>query len=171
MVILYPDELIYSYLRALYTPYRAALPDPTVLPLEGDILWNEFAGGVKDTAFIVSEDFQQPTRFNLGASAVNWHTSSTIYVMTLWIQEGKPPYLKQFANFLERYLVIKGAVPASLKSQGIDDLQPTQFSITQGLQNFHGAGTFSNISNPETDWWVLSVNVRTKYLEPANITP
>lgn len=168
MVILYPDELVYNYIRPLYTPYRTALPDPTVLPAEADILWNEFAGGVKDTAFIVSEDFQQPHRFNLGNSAVQWNTSCSIYVMTIWTQEGKPPYLKQFANFLEKYLVVRGAVPATLKSQGIDDLTVTQFSTTQGLQNFHGAGTFSNIQNPETDWWVLSVNIRTKYLEPTN---
>lgn len=169
MVLLYPDELIYAYLRPLYTPYRTALPDPTVLPAEVDVLWNEFAGGIKDTALVVAEDFQQPIRFNLGASANNFQTSATIYVMTIWTEEGKPPYLKEFATFLEKYLIVRGAVPATLKAQGIDDLQVTQFSTTQGLQNFHGAGTFSNISNPETDWWVLSVNVRTKYLEPANI--
>ena len=45
MAILYPDEITYDYLRALYTPYRTALPDPTVLPLEDDIMWNEFIGG------------------------------------------------------------------------------------------------------------------------------
>src|SRR6476660_3111582 len=106
MVLLYPDELIYTYLRSLYTTYRNGLGDPTVLPLEADVLWNEFAGGVKDTAFIVSEDYQQPRRFNLGASATDWHTSATIYVMTLWTQEGKPPYLKEFSKFLEKYLVV-----------------------------------------------------------------
>lgn len=168
MVILYPDELIYAYLRAAYTPYRAGLGDPTVLPLEADVLWNEFAGGVKDTAFVVAEDYQQPQRFNLGASAANWLTSATIYVITLWLSEGKPPYLKAFANFLEKFLVVKGGIPSSLKSQGLDDMKVTQFATTQGLANFHGYGTFSNIQNPETDWWVLAVNVQTRYLEPAN---
>jgi len=168
MVLLYPDELIYVYLRSLYTSYRAGLPDPTVLPLEADVLWNEFAGGVKDTSFVVAEDYQQPIRFNLGASANDWLSSSTIYVITIWLGEGKPPYLKQFANFLEKYLIVKGGIPASLKSQGLDNLKVTQFAIAQGLGNFHGYGTFSNIQNPETDWWVLTVNVQTKYLEPAN---
>ena len=171
MVLLYPDELIYAYLRALYTPYRTALPDPTVLPDEADILWNEFAGGVKDIAFIVAEDYQQPQRFNLGASSNNWLASSTVYVMHLWTNDGKPPYLKEFSKFLEKYLVIRGGAPDGLKSQGLDDLKVTQFSLMQGLSNFHGYGTFSNIQNPETDWWVLSVNVQTKYLEPANVSP
>lgn len=168
MGILYPDELIHNYLRPLYTPYRSALGDPTVLPLEADVLWNFFAGGVKDTSLVVAEDYQQPTRFNLGASAAQWNASATVYVITLWTREGKPPYLKEFAKFLEKYLVIKGGIPSTLKSQGLDDLLVTQFAMTQGLSNFHGYGTFSNIQNPETDWWVLSVNVRTKYLEPAN---
>lgn len=168
MVLLYPDELIYSYLRALYTPYRSALGDPTVLPTEADVLWNEFAGGVKDTSFIVSEDYQQPQRFNLGASSARWEASATVYVITLWTREGKPPYLKEFANFLEKYLVVKGGLPVGLQMTGLDDLLVTQFALTQGLTNFHGFGNFSNIQNPETDWWVLSVNVRTKYLEPAN---
>lgn len=168
MVILYPDELIYGYLRPLYTPYRDALTDPTVLPLEADVLWNEFAGGVRDTAFIVAEDYQQPQRFNLGASAAQWLASSTVYAITLWTKEGKPGYLKEFSKFLERYLIVKGGIPAALKSQGLDDLRVTQFSLNQGLGNFHGYGTFSNIQNPETDWWVLAVNVQTKYLEPAN---
>lgn len=168
MVLLYPDELIYSYLRALYTPYRSALGDPTVLPAEADVLWNEFAGGVKDTSFIVAEDYQQPQRFNLGASAARWEASATVYVITLWTREGKPPYLKEFANFLEKYLVVKGGLPVGLQMTGLDDLLVTQFALTQGLTNFHGFGNFSNIQNPETDWWVLSVNVRTKYLESAN---
>lgn len=168
MVILYPDELIYGYLRALYTPYRAGLGDPTVLPAEADILWNEFAGGIKDTAFIVSEDYQQPQRFNLGASVANWATSATVYIITLWTLEGKPPYLKEFSKFLEKYLIVKGAVPASLKAQGINDLQVTQMSISQGLQTFRGFGNLSNLQNPNTDWWMLVANVHTKYLEQAN---
>lgn len=168
MVLLYPDELIYGYLRPLYTPYRAALPDPTVLPLEADVLWNEFGGWIKDTAFIVAEDYQQPARFNLGASAANWQSSATVYVMTIWTKGGKPPYLKEFSKFLEKYLVVVGGVPAAIKSQGIDDMKVTQFSLTQGLATFHGYGTFSNITGPETDYWVLSVNVQTKYLSPAN---
>jgi hypothetical protein len=168
MVLLYPDELLYGYLRPLYTPYRAGLGDPTVLPLEADVMWNFFAGGVKDTSFIVAEDYQQPQRFNLGASAANWQASSTIYVITLWTKDGKPQYLKQFANFLEKYLVVKGGIPAGLQSTGLNDMRVTQFATTQGLTNFHGYGTFSNIQNPETDWWVLSVNVQTKYMSPAN---
>lgn len=168
MVLLYPDELIYNYLRSLYTPYRNALPDPTVLPLETDIMWNFFAGGVKDTSFIVAEDYQQPERFNLGASAANWKASSTIYVITLWTKEGKPQYLKEFANFLEKKLVVVGGLSSTLAITGLNDLKVTQFSLSQGLNNFHGYGTFSNIQNPETDWWVLSVNVQTRYLKPAN---
>ena len=168
MVLLYPDELIYNYLRPLYTPYRTALGDPTVLPLEADVLWNEFAGGIKDTSFIVAEDYQQPQRFNLGASVANWLASSTVYVINLWTREGKPGYLKEFSKFLEKYLVVRGGVPSTLKSQGLDDLKVTQFSLTQGLANFHGFGNFTNIQNPETDWWVLMVNVQTRYLEPAN---
>lgn len=167
-MLLYPDELIYSYLRSLYTPYRNALGDPTVLPLETDILWNEFAGGVKDTSFIVSEDYQQPERFNLGASANNWKASSTIYVMTLYLGEGKPPYLKEFSKFLEKYLVVKGGIPAALKSAGLDNLHVMQFTLTQGLGNFRGFNQSSTIQNPETDWWVLTVTIQTKYLEPAN---
>lgn len=168
MALLYPDELIYSYLRSLYTPYRNGLGDPTVLPLEADVLWNEFAGGVKDTAFIVAEDFQQPERFNLGASANNWKASSTIYVMTMFLGEGKPPYLKEFAKFLEKYLIVRGGIPSALKSAGLDNLTVIQFSTSQGLNNFRGFRGLSNIQSPETDWWVLSVNVQTKYLEPAN---
>ena len=168
MTILYPDELIYGYLRPLYTPYRTTLGDPTVLPAEVDILWNEFAGGIKDTAFVVAEDFQQPQRFNLGASVANWHTSATVYVITLWTLEGKPPYLKEFSKFLEKYLVVKGGVPSTLKAQGINDLLVTQFSISQGLQTFRGFGNLSNLQNPNTDWWLLAVNIHTKYLEQAN---
>lgn len=168
MVMLYPDELLMAYLRPLYTPYRAALPDPTVLPLEADVLWGEFAGGVKDIAFTVAEDYQQPQRFNLGASAVNWNTSSTIYVIQLWTLEGKPGYLKEFSKFLEKKLVVVGGVPATLKSQGIDNLLVTQFSLSQGLQTFRGYGNLANLQNPNTDWWILAVNVHTKYLEPAN---
>lgn len=168
MTILYPDELLLAYLRPLYTPYRNALPDPTVLPLEADVLWGDFAGGIKDIAFTVAEDYQQPQRFNLGASAAQWVASDTIYVIYLWTLEGKPGYLKEFSKFLEKYLIVRGGVPATLKSQGIDDMKVTQFALTQGLSNFHGYGTFSNITSPETDWWVLVVNVQSKYLEPAN---
>ena len=168
MVLLYPDELLMGYLRPLYTPYRNALPDPTVLPLETDVLWGDFAGGIKDLAFTVAEDFQQPQRFNLGASAAQWMASSTVYVIQLWTLEGKPGYLKEFAKFLEKYLVVRGGVPATLKSQGIDDLLVTQFSLTQGLQAFRGYGNLANVQNPNTDWWMLAINVRTKYLEPAN---
>lgn len=168
MTILFPDELLLGYLRPLYTPYRNALGDPTVLPLETDVLWGEFAGGIKDVAFTVAEDFQQPTRFNLGASSANWMASSTVYVIQLWTLEGKPGYLKEFANFLEKKLVVVGGVPASLKSAGINDMQVTQFSLTQGLNTFRGYGNLANVQNPETDWWMLVVNVHTKYLKPAN---
>ena len=168
-MLLYPDELIYNYLRPLYEPYRLALGDPTVLPPEADVMWNFFAGGVKDTSFIVAEDYQQPVRFNLGASAANWQASSTIYAITLWTKEGKPRYLKEFANFLEKYLVLGGNSLSVFSQQtGLDDLRVTQFALSQGLNNFHGYGTFSNIQNPETDWWVLAVNVQTKYMKPAN---
>lgn len=155
-------------MRPLYTPYRNSLGDPTVLPAEADVMWNFFAGGVKDTSFIVAEDYQQPQRFNLGASAANWSASSTIYVITLWTKEGKPGYLKEFANFIEKKLVVSGGLPSGLVSTGLNDLRVTQFALSQGLNNFHGYGTFSNIQNPETDWWVLSVNVSTKYMKPAN---
>ena len=167
--MLYPDELIYAYLKPLYTPYRAALGDPTVLPLEADVMWNFFAGGVKDTSFIVVEDFQQPKRFNLGASTNNWECSATIYVINLWTLEGKPPYLKEFSKFLEKYLIVKGGIPAALKTAGLDNLNVRQILLAQGLASFRGFGSGVNIQNPETDWWVLSVNILTKYLEPANV--
>ena len=167
-MLLYPDEIIYGYLKSLYTPYRNSLGDPTVLPLEADVMWNFFAGGVKDTSFIVAEDYQQPVRLNLGASTTTWQSSATIYVITLWTKEGKPDYLKQFSTFIEKYMVVKGGLPVALQSTGLNDLRVTQFALSQGLNNFHGYGTFSNIQNPETDWWVLAVNVQTKYLNPAN---
>jgi hypothetical protein len=170
VTLLYPDEIAYNYLRPLYTPYRDALPDPTVLPLEDDVMWGEFIGGVKDTAFIVTEDFQQPNLFALGGGTREWNTAFTIYVMTLWTNEGKPPYLKEFANFLERYLIVK-PTPTAIRSAGIAEFTPNQFQISQGLTSFRGFGTFSNIQNPETDWWALAVNVRTKYFQPANIAP
>jgi hypothetical protein len=171
MAILYPDEITYDYLRALYTPYRTALPDPTVLPLEDDIMWNEFIGGPKDTSFIVSEDFQQPKLFALGGGTREWNTSLTIYVMTLWTQGGKPPYLKEFSKFLEKYLLVKPTPPPTIRTAGITEFTPIQFQITQGVTSFRGFGTFSNIQNPETDWWALAVNVRTKYFQPANTAP
>lgn len=169
MPILYPDELLMAYLRPLYTPYRNGLPDPTVLPLEADVLWGFFAGGVKDVAFTVAEDYQQPQRFNLGASAANWLASSTIYVIQLWTLEGKPGYLKEFSKFLEKYLVVKGGVPATLKAQGINNLLVRQFTLTQGLNAFRGFGNLANIQNPETDWWMLVVNIHTGYLQQANV--
>ena len=161
---------MYGYLRALYTPYRNGLPDPTVLPLEDDVMWNVFIGGVKDTAFIVVEDYQQPQRFALGGGNREWNTALTIYVMTLWTNEGKPPYLKQFTNFLERYLIVN-PIPDDVKNAGLIEFTPIQFQLSQGLTSFRGFGTFSNIQNPETDWWALAVNVRTKYFQPANVAP
>ena len=155
----------------MYTPYRTALPDPTVLPLEADITWNTFLGGIKDTAFVVTEDYQQPVVANLGWSNREWHTSFSIYVMTIWTNEGKPPYLKEFSTFLEKYLIIKGGLPDSLRTAGLTSFMPTQFQLAQGLTTFRGIGGIAGIQNPETDWWILAVNVHTKYFEAANVSP
>ena len=169
MVILYPDEVAYSYLRSAYTPYRNALPDPTVLPDETDVLWNSYLSGVHDTSFIVTEDYQQPKPFSLGWGSREWNTSFTIYVMTIWISEGKPPYLKEFSKFLEKYLIV-APVPATIKTAGIAEMYPRQFALTQGLGSVGGfIGGTANIQNPETDIWILAVNVASKYLTQANV--
>ena len=170
MAILYPDEIFYTYLKGLYTPYRNSLGDPTVLPAEDAMMWNNFIGGVWETAFIVAEDYQQPSMFVLGGGNRQWDTAFTVYVMTLWPNEGKPPYLKEFAKFLERYLIVT-PIPNYIRTAGIEQFHPTQFQLTQGLTSFRGFGTLSNIQSPEMDYWVLAVNVRVKYFQHANVAP
>ena len=167
----FPDEIFLAYLRPLYTPYRTALPDPTVLPLEDDILWGDFLGGVKDTAIILTDDFEDPQLKFLGGGNREWQSSVTIYVMTIWTNEGKPPYLKEFAKFFEKYLVVTQPV-SSLRTAGIAEFIPTRFVISQGPPPFRSIGPISQtVQNPQTDLWSLYINLRLKYYAAASAPP
>lgn len=170
MALLYPDEIVYGYLRPLYTPYRTGLGDPTVLPVEDDILWDSFLGGVKDMSFKIVEDWQQPQVFNLGWTKREWKTNLTIYVMQIYSESGKPGYLKEFSKFLEKYLVVT-PMPSALTSAGLIEMKPIQFQLQQGTSAGGFISASANIQNPESDIWTLAVSVATKYYQSANAPP
>jgi hypothetical protein len=166
MPLLYTDEIIYGYLKPKYAPYRAALVDPTVLPLEADVLWNEWftGGGITDTSFIVVEEFQDVRPSNLGWSKRDYRASLGVYVTVLWINEGKPPRLNEFAKFLETYLMV-APMPTSIKSAGIITMSPTRFILSQGPPF---GRQVAQVQNPEVDIWNLYMNLSVTYMQTAN---
>lgn len=169
--MLFPDSIFSQYIRPKYTPYRLALPDPSVLPLEEDIIWDSFLGGIKDAAIQFVCDYEDPTPSFLGTGRSEWNASVTIFVMFLYLGEGRPPVAKEYAKFLERYLFVRQPV-TELKTAGINEFRPVRFVISQGPPPFRSIGPISSsVQNPQTDLWSLWINIACKYMQAFNLAP
>src|SRR5215831_3961920 len=169
--MLYPDEIFSAYIRPKYEPYRLALPDPTVLPPDADIIWDTFLGGIKDTAIMFTCDYEDPTGSFLGGGRINWDASVTVYVMFLYLGEGKPAKGKEFAKFFEKYLIVTQPVN-ELKTAGIQEFKPTRLVVSQGPPPFRSLGPITQgVQNPQTDLWSLYTNLAVKYIQAANAPP
>lgn len=146
-----PDEIVYTFLRTRYEAYRLALPDPTVMPTELQILWDSYYGSIHDTSFIVTEDRTDPSYDVLGTNIVTNESIVTVEVQAKYVQQGKPPWLKHIRNFIEKTL-LESQTHIDIKNEGISWMRPGTNSITQ-------------MTPPQSDMWHLIFSVMLRYLK------
>lgn len=146
-----PDEIIFTFLRSRYEPYRVALPDPTVMPSEDEILWDSYFGSIHDTSFIVVEDRTDPSFEFLGTGPINHEAIVSVIVQSKYVQQGKPPWLKHIRDFIEKTL-LESQTHTDIKNEGINWMRPGTNSIQQ-------------MTPPQSDMWNLTFSVMLRYLK------
>lgn len=153
----YPDtdDIIHDWLKSLYTPYRTALPDPTVLPAEEEITWDSYWGGTNTTSVMVYEENTQHRNLGLGSQSLEFTGTHVIRVSYRWIGPGKPPELKQLREFVTRKLHENclPPLPAVFTSAGIIEMWPTMQSRLYPVT-----------TSAQGDFWIFEVRVNTKIL-------
>jgi hypothetical protein len=147
-----PDDAIHDWLKSLYTPYRNALVDPTVMPEETKILWDTPWAGQLATSFMVCEDQTDHLNRGLGAHNIDFFGLFYAKVTQRWIRAGKPTAISAIREFLIRKLhEASGNVPSVLKTEaGIYEMIPANSRLYQWPPD-----------NAQADFWVLEVRVRT----------
>lgn len=148
------DDTIHDWLKSLYTPYRTALPDPTVLPLETDIDWDTYWAGVHTTSFMVAEDTTKHTNLGLGVKTIEFDGIHIVRVTYRWILAGKPPELKKIREFLTKTLHANiSPLPSTLTNAGIRQMVPIDSRIF-----------VERNMTAQQDFWTLEVRLATKVL-------
>jgi hypothetical protein len=150
-----PDDAIHDWLKTKYTPYRNALGDPTVLPVEDDVEWDTFWSGLKTTSFMVTES--EPTllrTLGMGPQSLEFISILTVRVTYRYIVgTQKPPELKQIREFIEKTLWANvSPVPAALIAQGIVQMVPVDSMVAPESRS------------AQEDFWVLNVRVQVRVI-------
>lgn len=149
------DDAIHDWLKSQYAPYRAALPDPTVLPLEDEIDWDTVWTGIHETSFAVLEDISTHMNLGLGVHNIEFDGLWIIRSTFRWMKEGKPPILKNIREFVTKTLHSNiNPVPTVLRTDaGITQMVPVNSRIYLWPPD-----------NAQADYWILEVRVATKVL-------
>lgn len=147
----YPEDIIFNFLKSVYTTYRTALDDPTTIPEETAIIWGSPpAEIVKPYTFeVVRTDLNRALKW-LGAAPKAQYTALCVCRFgTLWIKGGKPPVLNEFEEFLDYELMtnIKGSY---FTDRAISYITP-------------GSSGISEPRDPNVDRWVLNYSVQVDY--------
>jgi hypothetical protein len=146
----YPEDIIYDFLKSQYVTYRSSLSDPTVLPVDTDILWGEPKSELKAYSFVVTRDTTTRLLPYVGLSKVKYSALCTARFAITWIKAGKPPYINEFEEFID-YEIAKNQIATYFKNKGIESVTPAASGITEPR-------------DPETDQWVLSFQIIAVYL-------
>lgn len=127
-----PDEVIYAWLKSIYTAYRNALPNPDDIPLESDIDWNSIFSGARDTSFIVL-DTQNNHDTGLGAKAIKIQSVSTVHIAYRQVGLEKPAILKRLKYFVVKSLHENASPPPAIfTTNGIAHVIPLVVNIAGG---------------------------------------
>lgn len=149
-----PDDVIHDYLKSIYTTYRNALTDPTILPLETAIDWDSYWAGLNTASFMVYEEETLQKNLGLGSQSLEFTIVDVIRVTYRWIGAGKPREIKAFREFITRKM--HEAVftkPTAFTNAGIIELWPTMVSRTSTATN-----------SAQEDFWTFEMRVTTKVL-------
>lgn len=148
------DDVISDWIKSLYTPYRTALTDPTVLPTEDMIDWDAYWAGAHTTSFIVYEEFTTHKNLGLGVKTVELDGIQVVRVTYRWIMAGKPPELKKIREFLTKTLHANvSPLPSALTNAGIRQMIPIESRMI-----------VERDQTAQQDFWTLSVRLATKVL-------
>jgi hypothetical protein len=155
--LLYPDsdDTLGDWFKSLYTPYRNSLVDPSIIPLEAEIDWDEFWAGFNSTSFIVYEDTTEHRNLGLGTSPIELIATNIVRVTHRNIGLGIPVIIKQFREFVTRKIHENiSPLPAALSGAGI--VQVYLPGITSRI--------FKESKSAQEDFWTLEVRITTKVL-------
>ena len=150
-----PDDTLGDWFRSLYTPWRNSLVDPNIVPLETEIDWDEFWGGMNSTSFLVYEEITEHRNLALGTSPIEFISTNVVRVTYRYISSGKPVVIKQMREFVIRRLHENlSPLPSALTSAGI--VQIYLPGITSRI--------YRESKSAQEDFWTLEVRVTTKVL-------
>jgi hypothetical protein len=150
-----PDDTLGTWFRSLYTTYRNALTDPTVLPLETEIDWDEFWAGLNVASFIVYEETTEHRNLGLGTTPIEFISTNVVRVTYRWISSGKPVVIKQFREFVIRKIHENiSPLPSALSNAGIVQI------FLPGISS----RIYRETKSAQEDFWTLEVRITTKVL-------
>lgn len=149
------DDVVHDWLKSLYTAYRNALVDPSVMPDIDAIDWDSFWSGMNAAAFIVYEERTDHRNLGMGSQSLEFTGTHVIRVAYRWINAGKPPELKQFREFVTRKMheVCYPPLPAAFTNAGIIEVWP---NMTSRL--------FQQTNSAQEDFWVFELRFTTKVI-------
>lgn len=154
---LYPDsdDTLGDWYKSMYTTWRNSLVDPSVVPLEADIDWDEYWAGTHDTAFMVYEESTEHRNLGLGVKNIEIIATNVVRVTYRWIGAGKPAVIKHFREFVVRKIHENiSPLPSALTTGGI---------VQIFLPGINSRITKESKSAQE-DFWTLEVRITTKVL-------
>lgn len=152
----YPDvdDAIHDWLKSLYTPYRSALVDPSIIPAASDIDWDTYWAGTHTTSFMVVEDITNHINLGLGVKMMEFDGIQVIRVTYRWIKAGKPPALKGIREFVTKVIHSNiTPLPVTLSNAGIRQMVPMNSKIFMERNQ-----------SAQQDFWTLEFRVATKVL-------
>ena len=113
-----PEDVIYDFLQSQYTTYRNSLSDPTVLPVDTDILWGAPKSEIQTHSFVVVRTRTDRVLPFLGQPKLKNTTTCVARFATTWTGFGKPEVIDQFERFLE-YETVTNSVNSYFKNKRI----------------------------------------------------
>lgn len=151
-----PDDTLGDWFRSLYTPWRNNIqPDPTIVPEENDIDWDEFWGGLRSTSFLVYEEVTDHRNLGLGTSPIEFISTNIVRVTYRHITQGKPVVIKQMREFVTRSIHENiSPLPTALSNAGIVQVYLPGIS----------SRIYRESKSAQEDFWTLEVRITTKVL-------
>lgn len=147
-----PEDVIFELLHTQYPIYRNSLSDPTVLPVDTEILWGAPKSEIMTHSFVVVRSRTDRNMPFLGQPKVKNSTTCVARFATTWTQFGKPVVIDQFERFLE-FETATNVNNSFYKNKGFAYVIP---------------GTSSSVvepRDPENDQWVLNFEIYTEQLK------
>lgn len=146
-----PEDVIFDFLYSQYVLYRAALPDPTVLPPSAEILWSEPKSELIPHAFVVVRTRTDRSIPFLGQKALKVNDTCIARFATTWLKALKPDVIDEFEKFLE-YEIVTNVTNTFFTSKGYKYVLP-------------GSSTVVEPRDPENDQWVLNFEIYAESLK------